>query len=81
MEGNISKNSIISPCDTSVAIVGSGAIGGYYGARLWESNYNVKFLARGEHFQACKEKGLDVKVELMEFQKTKNIFFFLFIGT
>ena len=35
----------------SVAIVGSGAVGGYYGARLWESGADVKFQMRGENYQ------------------------------
>jgi Ketopantoate reductase len=46
---------------TTIAIVGSGAVGCYYGARLWETKeYMVKFLMRGEHFTASKEKGLNV---------------------
>lgn len=45
----------------SIAIVGSGAVGCYYGARLWETNeYNVIFQMRGEHYEASKEKGLNV---------------------
>lgn len=47
---------------TTIAIVGSGAVGSYYGTRLHEvSHYNVTFLARGEHFKACTEHGLDIK--------------------
>jgi len=46
----------------SIAIIGSGAVGCYYGARLWETGqYNVKFLMRGEHFLVSKKKGLNVK--------------------
>ncbi len=45
----------------SIGIVGSGAVGGYYGARLWETGiYDVKFFMRGEHFEASKSKGLNV---------------------
>lgn len=45
----------------SIGVVGSGAVGGYYGARLWETgNYDVKFFMRGEHFQASKSNGLNV---------------------
>lgn len=45
----------------SVAIVGSGAVGGYYGARLWESNaYDVKFQMRGSNFSESTKKGLQV---------------------
>lgn len=48
------------PTNPTVAIVGSGAVGGYYGARLWEAGYTVKFHMRGEHFQAAKSNGLNV---------------------
>jgi len=43
-----------------VAIVGSGAVGGYYGARLHEAGYNVKFFMRGGHYETCCKKGLYV---------------------
>jgi len=45
---------------TTVAVVGSGAVGGYYGARLHEAGYNVKFFMRGEHYETCCKKGLYV---------------------
>jgi 2-dehydropantoate 2-reductase len=48
------------PTNPTVAVVGSGAVGGYYGARLWEAGYTVKFHMRGEHFQAAKANGLTV---------------------
>lgn len=45
----------------SVAVIGSGAVGGYYGARLWESGrYNVHFHMRGEHLDQSKQTGLMV---------------------
>lgn len=44
----------------SIAIVGTGAVGGYYGARLWESGYNVSFFMRGEHYDVSKANGLNV---------------------
>lgn len=45
----------------SIAVVGSGAVGSYYGARLWESGaYNVKFHMRGEHYETSVKKGLNV---------------------
>jgi len=49
-----------NPSSLTVAVVGSGAVGGYYGARLWEAGYNVKFHVRGENFQAVKKDGLRV---------------------
>lgn len=44
----------------SVAIVGSGAIGLYYGGRLAEAGENVKFLLRSD-FEAISENGLKVQ--------------------
>lgn len=67
----------------SIAIVGSGAVGGYYGARLWEAGYDVKFHMRGEHYKASKSYGLNVTsvhgnifippYELQAFTDTKEI--------
>lgn len=52
------------PSDDShptVAIVGTGAVGGYYGARLWEAGlHNVKFHMRGENYRKSIEKGFTV---------------------
>jgi len=44
----------------NVAIVGAGAVGGYYGARLWEAGHNVTFYMRGENLQVCTRQGLNV---------------------
>ena len=45
----------------SIAIVGSGAVGGYYGARLWESgSYDVKFQMRGENLKKSTSDGFVV---------------------
>jgi 2-dehydropantoate 2-reductase len=45
----------------TVAIVGSGAVGGYYGARLWETGaYDVKFYMRGENYHASIQNGFNV---------------------
>ena len=44
----------------TVAVVGSGAVGAYYGARLWEQGHSVKFLFRGENYDAAKSHGLNV---------------------
>ncbi|MFY2558146.1 ketopantoate reductase family protein [Corallococcus terminator] len=42
------------------AIVGSGGVGGYYGARLVRGGHEVGFLARGAHLKAMRERGLTV---------------------
>src|SRR5262245_940190 len=43
------------------AILGSGAVGGYYGARLARAGHDVTFIARGAHLAAIRERGLQVK--------------------
>jgi 2-dehydropantoate 2-reductase len=42
-----------------VSVIGAGAVGGYYGARLAQHGYAVHFLMRG-HSAAAREKGLRV---------------------
>lgn len=44
-----------------VAILGSGAVGGYYGARLVRAGHDVTFIARGAHLAAMRERGLSIK--------------------
>src|SRR6186713_1819606 len=44
-----------------IAILGSGAVGGYYGARLAREGHDVTFIARGAHLAALREKGLEVR--------------------
>ncbi len=41
-----------------IAIMGSGGIGGYYGARLQQGGADVTFIARGEHLKAVQQNGL-----------------------
>jgi 2-dehydropantoate 2-reductase len=48
-------------------IVGSGAVGGYYGAKLAHAGHDVTFLARGAHLSAIRERGLTVKGPLGTF--------------
>jgi 2-dehydropantoate 2-reductase len=49
------------------AILGSGAVGGYYGAKLARSGQRVSFLARGAHLRAMRERGLMVWSPLGDF--------------
>ena len=44
-----------------IAILGSGAVGGYYGGRLALAGHDVTFIARGAHLAAIRERGLEVK--------------------
>jgi 2-dehydropantoate 2-reductase len=43
------------------AMLGSGAVGGYYGARLARAGHDVTFIARGAHLAAMRERGLHVR--------------------
>jgi 2-dehydropantoate 2-reductase len=43
------------------AVLGSGAVGGYYGAKLWQAGHEVTFIARGRHLEAIRERGLEIR--------------------
>lgn len=43
-----------------IAIMGAGALGGYFGARLAQSGHDVWFIARGAHLEAMQTSGLQV---------------------
>jgi 2-dehydropantoate 2-reductase len=47
-----------------IAIMGSGAVGGYFGARLAAGGSDVTFIARGAHLAAMRERGLTVESPL-----------------
>lgn len=44
-----------------IAILGSGAVGGYYGARLAQAGQEVTFIARGAHLAALRERGIEIR--------------------
>jgi len=46
-------------------ILGSGAVGGYYGARLARAGHDVTFIARGAHLAAIRERGLAVRSPML----------------
>jgi 2-dehydropantoate 2-reductase len=47
-----------------IAVMGTGAIGGYVGARLAAAGARVSFVARGRHLAAIREAGLRVQSPL-----------------
>jgi 2-dehydropantoate 2-reductase len=47
-----------------IAIMGSGGVGGYFGARLAQGGCDVGFIARGAHLAALRERGLVVESKL-----------------
>ena len=52
------------------AILGSGAVGGYYGAKLSRAGHEVVFIARGAHLKAIRDRGLWIWSVLGDFIAT-----------
>lgn len=44
-----------------IAVVGTGGVGGYFGARLAAGGNPVTFVARGQHLEAIQRNGLTVQ--------------------
>ncbi|MDD2277732.1 MAG: 2-dehydropantoate 2-reductase [Bacteroidales bacterium] len=55
-----------------IGVIGTGGVGGYFGANLVRAGFDVTFLARGEHLKAIQNKGLKVKSILGDFE-VKNL--------
>lgn len=47
------------------AILGSGAVGGYYGAKLARAGHDVTFIARGAHLAAIRQHGLLIRSPML----------------
>src|SRR5262249_56396047 len=41
--------------------MGSGGVGGYFGARLVQGGADVHFIARGAHLAAMRERGIAIE--------------------
>jgi 2-dehydropantoate 2-reductase len=54
-----------------IAVMGSGGVGGYFGARLVKGGADVRFVARGAHLAAMREHGLAVEGGPEEIQLPK----------
>ncbi len=52
-----------------ILVLGAGAMGGYYGARLIEADADVTFLVRPGRAQALERLGLAVRSELGDFHR------------
>lgn len=46
---------------TTIAVVGAGGVGGYFGGRLAQAGRQVSFVARGKHLEALRSDGLAVR--------------------
>ncbi len=44
-----------------IAIMGAGAVGGYFGARMAAGGHDVAFIARGTHRDAIRRDGLKIE--------------------
>jgi 2-dehydropantoate 2-reductase len=51
-----------------IGVIGSGAVGGFYGAMLRKAGHEVIFLARGAHLQSMKEHGLLIHADFASFR-------------
>ena len=51
-----------------IVMMGSGGVGGYYGARLQQAGHEVTFVARGAHAEAMRRAGLRIRSELGDLQ-------------
>jgi 2-dehydropantoate 2-reductase len=47
-----------------IAVMGTGGVGGYFGARLAKGGHDVAFVARGRQLEALREHGLRVESPL-----------------
>ena len=47
-----------------ITVMGTGGVGGYFGAKLAKAGHDVAFVARGNHLKAMKKNGLKVYSEL-----------------
>lgn len=47
-----------------IVVMGTGGVGGYFGARLAQSGCDVGFVARGAHLQALRTRGLRIESPL-----------------
>jgi 2-dehydropantoate 2-reductase len=54
-------NSFRGRIDLKVLVMGSGGVGGYYGAVLHRAGHDVTFVARGDHLDAIQKNGLQVE--------------------
>jgi 2-dehydropantoate 2-reductase len=57
-----------------IAVMGAGAVGGYFGARLAASSNEVAFITRGPHLTALRRGGLTVESVLNNVQIRDALF-------
>jgi 2-dehydropantoate 2-reductase len=55
-----------------IAVMGAGAVGGYFGALLHRGGLDVTFIARGRHLEAIRSQGLQIKSPRGDFTVRAN---------
>ena len=43
-----------------ILVMGTGGVGGFFGGKLANAGYDVRFIARGKHLEAMKKDGLKI---------------------
>ena len=56
-----------------IVMMGSGGVGGYYGARLQQAGHEVAFVARGAHAEAMRKNGLRIRSDLGDAQVSVRV--------
>jgi 2-dehydropantoate 2-reductase len=54
-----------------IAVMGSGGVGGYFGARLAKGGADVVFVARGAHLEAMRKNGLRIESDFEPIELAK----------
>src|SRR5687767_10962014 len=57
-----------------IAVMGAGAVGGYFGAKLGAAGHEVVFIARGKHLEAMRRTGLRVDSPHGELRLSDSLF-------
>jgi 2-dehydropantoate 2-reductase len=57
-----------------IAVMGAGAVGGYFGGKLAAAGHNVSFIARGGHLEALQRHGLTVESFQGDFHIEEGVF-------
>ena len=55
-----------------IAVMGAGAIGGYFDGRLAQAGFDLSFIARGAHMATIRENGLKVLSPTRDFPSIRN---------
>ena len=57
-----------------IAVMGTGAVGAYFGAKLAAAGHDVSFIARGAHLEAMLRHGLSIESFQGDFRIDRSVF-------